>query len=80
LSRLVVLLPLKAGLQRVAALIDRGPPLDAEKARLERVAEEVRSSVPPSVDEYISFAPSPGPGDSEGGDLYPPEGTVRLGT
>jgi hypothetical protein len=49
--------------------------LPFEKAGLERVAEEVRSWVRPHVDEYISFAPTPGPGDSEGGDLFAPEDT-----
>ena len=123
LSRVLVVLPLKAGLQeQVAALIDHGPPFDPEKASLERyhvfltdreaiflfeadavdglrevvnakfsgvapawqdlvaglprLAEEARSWAPPArlrVDEYISSTPSPGPGDSEGGDVYAPE-------
>jgi hypothetical protein len=37
-----------------------------------RIAEEVFSWVRPHPDEYISSAPSPGPGDSDGGDLYAP--------
>jgi hypothetical protein len=38
-----------------------------------RLAEEALSWVRPRVDEYLSSSPSPGPGDSEGGDVYPPE-------
>jgi hypothetical protein len=43
-----------------------------------RLAEEALSWVRPRVDEYISSSPSPGPGDSEGGDVYPPEGPGRV--
>ena len=43
-----------------------------------RVAEEAISWVRPRVREYISSTPSPGPGDSEGGDVYPPEGHGRV--
>lgn len=43
-----------------------------------RLAEEALSWVRPRVDEYISSTPSPGPGDSEGGDVYPPEGHGRV--
>ncbi len=38
-----------------------------------RLAEEAFSWVRPHPDEYISSAASPGPGDSDGGDLYAPE-------
>jgi hypothetical protein len=37
-----------------------------------RVADEAFSWLRAHPMEYISFAPSPGPGDSEGGDLYAP--------
>jgi hypothetical protein len=37
-----------------------------------RLAEEAFSWVRPHADEYISSAASPGPGDSDGGDLYAP--------
>ncbi|HEX9350842.1 MAG TPA: hypothetical protein VF877_06185 [Gaiellaceae bacterium] len=102
----------------MAALIDHGPPFDAEKAGLERyhvfltdreaiflveadvvdgeaaatvwgataswqdlgadpprLAEEAFSWVRPHLNEYISSNPSPGPGDSEGGDLFAPDDT-----
>jgi hypothetical protein len=37
-----------------------------------RLAEEAFFWVRPHPNEYISSAPSPGPGDSDGGDLYSP--------
>jgi hypothetical protein len=37
-----------------------------------RIAEEAFSWSRPDLVEGLSFAPTPGPGDSEGGDLYPP--------
>jgi hypothetical protein len=120
LSRVVVVLPLKEGVQeRAAAVLEQGPPFDPEQAGLERhqvfltdreaifvfeaeagdaldrlvkdttlwgaaaawkelvagpprLAEEAFSWVRAHPDEYISSAPSPGPGDSDGGDLYAP--------
>jgi hypothetical protein len=38
-----------------------------------RVAEETFSWVQAHPTEYVSSASTPGPGDSEGGDLYPPK-------
>lgn len=35
-----------------------------------RLAEDVYSWVQPHLDDNLSFAPTPGPGDSEGGDLF----------
>ena len=37
-----------------------------------RIAEEAFSWTRPDFSEGLSFAATPGPGDSEGGDLYPP--------
>ena len=37
-----------------------------------RVAEDASSWRRIDYDEGLSFEPTPGPGDSEGGDLYPP--------
>lgn len=37
-----------------------------------RIADDVYSWVRPSQDEEVSFAPTPGPGDSEGGDVFAP--------
>jgi hypothetical protein len=37
-----------------------------------RTADEAFSWSRPDLDEGLSFAATPGPGDSEGGDLYPP--------
>jgi hypothetical protein len=36
------------------------------------VAEDAYSWTRSDVPDGVSFAPTPGPGDSEGGDLYPP--------
>jgi len=36
----------------------------------------VRSALELAEDEGLSFAPTPGPGDSEGGEIYPPEGAA----
>jgi len=35
-----------------------------------RIADDAYSWTRPSVDEYVSFEATPGPGDSEGGDLF----------
>lgn len=35
-----------------------------------RIADDVYSWTRPPVDEYVSFEATPGPGDSEGGDLF----------
>lgn len=37
-----------------------------------RMAEDVYSWVRPHTPEEVSFAPTPGPGDSEGGDVFAP--------
>jgi hypothetical protein len=37
-----------------------------------RVAEDVFCWIRPEPSEDLSFAPTPGPGDSDGGDLYAP--------
>jgi hypothetical protein len=37
-----------------------------------RIAEQAFSWSRPDVGQGLSFAATPGPGDSEGGDLYPP--------
>lgn len=37
-----------------------------------RLAEDAYSWTRSDVPEGVSFAPTPGPGDSDGGDLYPP--------
>jgi hypothetical protein len=37
-----------------------------------RIAEQAFSWSRADIDEGLSFAATPGPGDSEGGDLYPP--------
>jgi hypothetical protein len=120
LSRVVVVLPLKAGAhERAAAVLEQGPPFDPEEAGLERhqvfltgreaifvfeadaadavdrlvkdpnlwgaagawtdlvagpprIAEETFSWVQAHPMEYVSSASTPGPGDSDGGDLYAP--------
>jgi len=42
-----------------------------------RLAEDVSSWVRPQPDEYVSSTPCPGPGDSDGGDLYAPEESTQ---
>jgi hypothetical protein len=37
-----------------------------------RVAEDALSWIRPEPSEDLSFTPTPGPGDSDGGDLYAP--------
>jgi hypothetical protein len=37
-----------------------------------RIAEDVYSWIRPHPSEEVSFAATPGPGDSEGGDVFPP--------
>lgn len=37
-----------------------------------RLAEDAFSWTRSDVPEGVTFAPTPGPGDSEGGDVYPP--------
>ena len=37
-----------------------------------RVAEDASSWAKVEAGDGLSFAPTPGPGDSEGGDVYPP--------
>jgi hypothetical protein len=55
-----------------AAWIDlvAGPP---------RIAQEAFSWVRAHTTEYVSSASTPGPGDSEGGDLYPPSARAGRG-
>jgi hypothetical protein len=119
-SRVVVVLPIKAGAREAAReLLAKGPPFDPEASGLDghhvfltesevvfvfeashpsalgrlvaslellaaaeawrehaagpaRIAEEAFSWTRPVLAEGLSFAATPGPGDSEGGDLYPP--------
>lgn len=44
-----------------------------------RIAEETFSWVQAHPTEYVSSASTPGPGDSEGGDLYPPRAPAGRG-
>lgn len=126
-SRVVVVVPLRAGAhQLAAAVLEQGPPFDPEQVGLERhqvfltereaiflfeadaadavdrlvkdtslwgaaaawtdlvagpprIAEETFSWVQAQPTEYISSASTPGPGDSEGGDLYPPRARAGRG-
>ena len=126
LSRVVVV-PLRAGTQQLAAaVLEQGPPFDPAQVGLERhqvfltereaiflfeadaahavdrlvkdtslwgaaaawkdlvagpprIAEETFSWVQAHPTEYISSASTPGPGDSEGGDLYPPRARAGRG-
>jgi hypothetical protein len=120
-SRLVVIVPLKAGArERAEELLRQGPPFDLEATQFDRhhvfltdreavflfegagpsstlqlpgedpalwraadawsecmaerprIASTAYSWLRPAEPEGVSFAPTPGPGDSEGGDIYTP--------
>lgn len=74
-GRFLLVIPLKEGVEPEA--IDRllaasesiwselaaGPP---------RIGEDAYSSVGHEPTDHVSFTPTPGPGDSEGGDVYAP--------
>lgn len=121
MSRLVVILPLKAGgRDRAEELLGQGPPFDLEATQFDghhvfltdrevvfvfegagpgrtlelpaedpalwraadswaecmserpRIASTAYSWLRTPEPEGVSFAPTPGPGDSEGGDIYTP--------
>jgi hypothetical protein len=62
-------------LQRLVANLDLTAAAEAWRqhaAGPARIAEEAFSWSRPDLAEGLSFAATPGPGDSEGGDLYPP--------
>lgn len=62
-------------LQRLVANLDLITAAEAwqeHAAGPARIAEEAFSWSRPDLAEGLSFAATPGPGDSEGGDLYPP--------
>jgi hypothetical protein len=65
----------RSALDRLAANVDVWAA--AEKWRVcvagkPRLAEDAYSWARSEVPEGVSFAPTPGPGDSDGGDVYPP--------
>jgi hypothetical protein len=65
----------RSGLERLAANVDVWAAAEEWReyvAGKPRLAEDAYSWARSVVPEGVSFAPTPGPGDSEGGDLYPP--------
>jgi hypothetical protein len=64
-----------SGLRRLVANLDLMAAAEAwqqHAAGPARIAEEAFSWSRPDLAQGLSFAATPGPGDSEGGDLYPP--------
>jgi hypothetical protein len=65
----------RAALERLVADVELWAAADAWReyvAGEPRVAEDAYSWTRTDVPEGVSFAPTPGPGDSDGGDVYPP--------
>ena len=65
----------RSALETLAANVDVWAAADAWRecvAGEPRLAEDAYSWTRSDVPEGVSFAPTPGPGDSDGGDLYPP--------
>jgi hypothetical protein len=65
----------RSALERLVANVDVWAAAEAWReyvAGEPRLAEDAYSWTRSDVPEGVSFAPTPGPGDSEGGDVYPP--------
>jgi hypothetical protein len=65
----------RAALERLVANVELWAAAEAWReyvAGEPRIAEDAYSWTRSDVPEGVSFAPTPGPGDSEGGDVYPP--------
>jgi hypothetical protein len=65
----------RAALERLSANVDVWAAAEAWReyvAGEPRLGEDAYSWARSDVPEGVSFAATPGPGDSEGGDLYPP--------
>ena len=65
----------RSALERLVANVDVWTAAESWREYLAgdpRLAEDAYSWTRTDVPEGVSFAPTPGPGDSDGGDLYPP--------
>jgi hypothetical protein len=65
----------RAALEGLSSPVDAWAPAEGWRVYLAgepRVAEEAYSWTRSPVPEGVSFEATPGPGDSEGGDVYPP--------
>jgi hypothetical protein len=65
----------RSGLERLAANVDVWAAAEEWReyvAGEPRLAEDAYSWTRSDVPEGVSFAATPGPGDSDGGDVYPP--------
>ena len=65
----------RSALERLVANVDVWAAAEAWRecvAGEPRLAEDAYSWMRSEVPEGVSFAPTPGPGDSDGGDVYPP--------
>jgi hypothetical protein len=65
----------RSALERLVANVDVWAAAEAWReyvAGKPRLAKDAYSWTRSDVPEGVSFAPTPGPGDSDGGDLYPP--------
>jgi hypothetical protein len=77
MARLALIVPLVEGAEeRARALLAAGPPWAGTSEWAEIVAGV--PSIAPLVDlTGVSYESTPGPGDSEGGDLFPPHKRSR---
>ena len=65
----------RSALERLVANVDVWAAAEAGREYVlgePRLAEDAYSWTRSDVPEGVSFAPTPGPGDSDGGDVYPP--------
>jgi hypothetical protein len=65
----------RAALEQLVANVDLWAAAEAWREHVAgepRIAEDAYSWTRSDVPEGVSFAPTPGPGDSDGGDVYPP--------
>jgi hypothetical protein len=65
----------RSALERLVANVDVWAAAEAWQEHLAgepRIAEDAYSWTRSDVPDGVSFAPTPGPGDSDGGDVYPP--------
>jgi hypothetical protein len=65
----------RSALERLVSDVDVWAAAEAWREHLAgepRLAEDAYSWTRSDVLEGVSFAPTPGPGDSDGGDVYPP--------
>jgi hypothetical protein len=84
MARVAVIVPLAEGAEdRARALLAAGPPWAGTSEWAEIVAgapfiaADVYSGSQQDELSGVSYEPTPGPGDSEGGDVFPPQRRSR---